>query len=158
MKHETQALNLANMMQKHVSYPTYDLTLPLVTVRSNKLKKLSVNDILLTGFDTLELLLMNGNTIYATMRLRSMGNAHGAEIYHLDEDAIKQIDSKKYKILKISFGTVQSKALEIGSTIDMTHVDLEKVTLIAENKIIAEGSLVNVDEEIAIQIKESELI
>ena len=48
---------------------------------------------------------------------------------------------------------MQSKALEIGSTIDITHVDLEKVTLVAEGKMIAEGSLVNVDEEIAIQIK-----
>jgi flagellar motor switch/type III secretory pathway protein FliN len=32
-------------------------------------------------------------------------------------------------------------------------VDLEQVTLLSEGKTIAEGSLVNVDEEIAIQIK-----
>ena len=153
MKHETQALNLAKMMQKHIDYPTYDLTLPLITVRSNKLKKLSVNDILLIGVDTLEFLLMDGNTVCAKMQPRTMENTHGVEIVYLDEDTIKQIDSKKYKILKISFGTVQSKALEIGSTIDITHVDLEKVTLVSEDKIIAEGSLVNVDEEIAIQIK-----
>lgn len=153
MKHETQAHHLARMMQKHIPYPTYELTLPLVTVRSNKLKKLSVNDILLIGVDVLELSLMNGNTICANMRLRSMKNAHGAEIVHLNEDTIKQLDGKKYKILKISFATVQSKVLEIGSAIDITHVDLEKVTLVSEGKTIAEGSLVNVDEEIAIQIK-----
>jgi hypothetical protein len=153
MKHETQALHLARMMQKHVSYPTYELTLPLVRVQSNKLKKINENDLLLTGIDRLELLLMNGNTIYATMRLRPMKNMHGAEIIHLAEDTIEQSDSKKYKILKISIGTVQSKALEIGSTIDITHIDLEKVTLVSEDKMIAEGSLVNVDEEIAIQIK-----
>ena len=129
MKHETQALHLARMMQKHVSYPTYELTLPLVKIQSNKLKKLNENDLLLTGIDRLELLLMNGNTIYATMRLRPMKNMHRAEIIHLAEDTIEQPDSKKYKILKISFGTVQSKALEIGSTIDITHVDLEKVNL-----------------------------
>ena len=153
MKHETQALHLARMMQKHVSYPTYELTLPLVKIQSNKLKKLNENDLLLTGIDRLELLLMNGNTIYATMRLRPMKNMHRAEIIHLAEDTIKQSDSKKYKVLKISFGTVQSKALEIGSRIDITHVDLDKVTLVSEDKMIAEGSLVNVDEEIAIQIK-----
>ncbi len=153
MRHETQAHHLARMMQKHILYPTYELTLPLVTVRSNKLKKLSVNDILLIGVDTLELSLMDGNTICANMRLRTMENVHGAEIVHVVEDTIKQLDSKKYKTLKISFGSVQSKVLEIGSTIDITHVDLEKVTLISEDKIIAEGSLVNVDEEIAIQIK-----
>ena len=43
--------------------------------------------------------------------------------------------------------------LELGSTIDITHIDMEKVSLTVEGKIIAEGSLVNVDEEIAIQIK-----
>ena len=153
MKHETQALHLANMMQKHVSYPTYELTLPLVKVRNNKLKKLNENDLLLTGIDRLELLLMNGNTIYATMRLRMLKNAHGAEIVHVAEDTIEQYDSKKYKTLNISFCRVQSKVLELGSTIDTTYLDLEKVSLSVEGKTIAEGSLVNVDEEIAIQIK-----
>jgi len=97
--------------------------------------------------------LVDGDTICANTRLKPMGNAHGAEIVYLTEDTIKQSDSKKYKTLKNSFGTVQSKALEIGSTIDITHLDLEKVTLVSEGKMIAEGSLVNVDEEIAIQIK-----
>ncbi|GIT97453.1 hypothetical protein [Sulfurovum sp. TSL1] len=153
MKHETQAFHLAKMMQRHVNYPTYDLTLPLVTVRSTKLKKLSVNDIILTGFDTLVLSLMNGNTICANIRLKPMHNVHQAEIVDVAEDTIEQSDSKKYKILKVSLGSVQTKALEIGSTIDITHVDLKNVALVSEGKMIAEGSLVNVDEEIAIQIK-----
>ncbi|MCO4844973.1 MAG: hypothetical protein KC427_03035 [Sulfurovum sp.] len=153
MKHETQALHLAKMMQKHTRYPTYELTLPFVMVGSNKLKKLSIDDVLLIGIDTLEFLLLEGDTICASTRLKPMGNTHGAEIVYLTEETIKQSGSKKYETLKISFGTVQSKAFEIGSTIDTTHVDLEKVTLVSEGKTIAEGSLVNVDEEIAIQIK-----
>jgi len=153
MKHETQALHLAKMMQKHTRYPMYELTLPLITVRNNKLKKLSVDDVLLTGFDRLEFLLIDRDTICANMQLKPMENTHGAEIVYLTEDTIKQSNSKKYKTLKILFGTVQSKALEIGSTIDITHINLEKVTILSEGKTIAEGSLVNVDEEIAIQIK-----
>jgi len=153
MKHETQALHLAKMMQKHTCYPTYELTLPLVTVRSNKLKKLSVGDVLLTGFDRLEFLLLDGDTICANTQLKSMKNTHGAEIVYLSKDTIKQSDSKKYKTLKISFATVQSKALELGSTIDITHVDLGKVSLVSDGKTIADGSLVNVDDEMAIQIK-----
>lgn len=82
-----------------------------------------------------------------------MPNTYEAEIVDILEDTIKQYDNKKYKVLKISFGTVQSKALKPGSTIDITDVDLEQVTLVSEGKPIAEGSLVNVDEEIAIQIK-----
>jgi len=153
MKHETQALHLAKMMQKHLPYKSYDLTLPLVTVRSNKLKNLSLNDILLTGFDRLELLLMDENRICAKIRFRSMHHTHEVEIVDIVEESIKQYDNKKYKILKISFGTVQSKALKIGSMIDITDIDLKQVMLVSEGKPIAEGSLVNVDEEIAIQIK-----
>ena len=153
MKHETQALHLAKMMQKHTRYPEYELTLPLVTVRSNKLKKLSVDDIFLIGFDRLEFLLLDSETIYANTRLKPMENTHEVEIVYLQKDTIKQSNSKKYKTLKISFGTVQSKALELGSTIDITHIDLEKTSLISDGKTIAEGTLVNVDEEMAIQIK-----
>ena len=153
MKHETQALHLAKMMQKHICYPTYELTLPLIAVRSNKLKKLSVDDVLLIGLDTLEFVLIDGDTICANVLFKKTGNTHGTEIISLSGDTLKQSDSKKYKTLKISFGTVQSKALELGSTIDIRHIDVEKVSLTVEGKIIAEGSLVNVDEEIAIQIK-----
>ena len=153
MKSETQALHLAKMMQRHIQNPSYELVLPLVMIQSKKLKKLSVDDVLLTGFDRLELLLMDEDTVCADMRLKHMGNRLRAEIIHLSEDTIKQTNSKKYKNLKISFGTVQSKVLEVGHMIDITDMDLEKVTLVSKGITIAEGSLVNVNNEIAIQIK-----
>ena len=43
--------------------------------------------------------------------------------------------------------------LEAGHLIDITHIDLESVNLVLNDTIIAEGSLVNVDDEIAIKIK-----
>jgi hypothetical protein len=153
MKDETQASHLAKMMQTHTRYPMYELALPLFQVRSNKLKKLNVDDVILAGFNTLEFVLIDGDIICANVLFKQMENAHGTEIFYLSEDLIKQSDSKKYETLKISFGTVQSKVLEVGHTIDITHIDLEKVSLVLEAKTIAEGSLVKVDEEIAIQIK-----
>lgn len=154
MKSETQALHLARVMQRHMHTPSYEVVLPLVMVQSKKLKKLSVDDVLLTGFDKLEILLIDGDIICANMQLKQMGVASEIAISKLTKETIKQSDSKKYETLKISFGSVQSKALELGQTIDITHIDLEKVTLVLKDKTIAEGSLVTVDEEIAIQIKE----
>ncbi len=153
MKSETQALHLARIMQEHTRYPSYDLAFSPMMVRSKSLKKLSVDDVLLIGLDTLEFVLIDGDTICANLLLKQTGNTHGPEIVSLEEDTVKQSDSKKYKTLNVSFDRVQSKVLELGSTIDITHIDLEKVSLTVEGKIIAEGSLVNVDEEIAIQIK-----
>ena len=153
MKSETQALHLARMMQKHTRYPSYDLAFSPIMIRSKSLKKLSVDDVLLIGLDTLELVLVDGDTICANVRLKQTENIHVTEIVSLGKDTIKQTDSKKYKILKVSFGTVKSKALELGSKIDITHVDFKKVNLVSGGQMIAEGSLVNVDDEMAIQIK-----
>ncbi len=154
MKSETQALHLARIMQRHMHTPSYEVVLPLVMVQSKKLKKLSVDDVLLTGFDKLEILLIDGDIICANMQLKQTGAASEIAISKLTKETIKQCDSKKYETLKISFGSVQMKALELGQTIDITHIDLEKVTLVLKDKTIAEGFLVTVDEEIAIQIKE----
>ena len=153
MKSETQALHLEKMMQRHIRYPSYALALPLVMVQRKKLKALSVGDVLLAGIDTLEFLLIGQNTICATMRLKKMHTRYGVEIIDLVQETIDYSSGKKYETLSIVFGNVQSKALEIGHMIDISHIDLNGVTLVLEGKTIAEGALVNVDEEIAIQIK-----
>ena len=152
MKSETQAFHLAKMMQDHTLYPKYELTLPLVTIRSKKIKNLFLNDVLLLGLNVLEFVLMDTERICANVVLKDIENIHELEIINLDEDTLYPIDSKKYEALKLSFGTVQSKVLEVGHTIDITHIDLGKVSLVSEDKKLAEGSLINVDNEIAIKI------
>lgn len=153
MKSETQAFHLAKMMQDHTHYPKYELALPLVSIRSKNLKKLSLDDVLLLGLNVLEFVLMDAESMCANVVLKDMENIHELEIVHLDEDTVYPVDSKKYDTLRLSFGTVQSKVLEVGETIDITHIDLGYVTLLSENKKLAEGSLINVDNEIAIKIE-----
>ena len=153
MKRETQALHLAKMMQDHIKGPSYEFALPLVMISNKKLKKLSVEKILLTGFDALEYILIDKDGIRANMQLKKLQNAYNTEIVDLQRSSIEQYDSKKYEIVKFSFGRVHSKVLEPGHMIDITHIDLESVNLIVNDKTIAEGTLVNVDDEIAIKIK-----
>ena len=153
MNSETQAMRLARLVQRHIQSPKYELVLPSVMIQSKKLKKLSSGDLILTGFDRLDLLLMDGEKICANAQLKKRDMVYSTEIVKLPKDTEKQSDSKKYKNLKISFGKVQSKVLEIGQRIDITHLDLERVTLVSKGKRVAEGSLVSVDKEIAIEIK-----
>jgi len=152
MKSETQAFHLAKMMQDHTLYTKYELTLPLVSVRSKKLKNLSVDDVLLLDLNVLEFVLMDAEKMCANVLLKEIENIHELEISDVAKDMLGTIDSKKYQTLKLSFGTVQSKVLEVGEMIDITHIDLGKVTLVSEDKKLAEGSLINVDNEIAIKI------
>ena len=153
MRSETQALHLVRVMQKHIQNPSYELALSPVMIPKKKLKQLSVNDLLLTGFETLELVLIDGDTICANIALKKIDNLYKTEIIDLRQDSIEQSDSKKYKTIKISFGTVQSKVLEAGKMIDISQIDLESVKLVQKNKTIAAGSLAIVDGEIAIQIE-----
>ena len=152
MKSETQAFHLAKMMQDHTHYPKYELALPLVSVRSKKLKNLSLDDVLLLGLNVLEFVLMDAESMCGNVVLKDMENIHELEIIHMDEDTSYPIDSKKYDTLKLSFGIVQSKVLDLGHRIDITQLDLKKVDLMVEDKKLAEGSLINVDNEIAIKI------
>lgn len=153
MKSETQAVRLARLVQRHIQSTKYELVLPSVIIQSKKLKKLSRGDLLLTGFDRLDLLLMDGEKTCANAQLKKRDKRYSTEIVDLAIETEKQSYSKKYKKLIISFGKVQSNVLEPGQAIDITHLDMERVTLVSKGKRVAEGSLVSVDKEIAIEIE-----
>ncbi len=65
-----------------------------------------------------------------------------------------QSNSKKYEVVEFSFGVIQSRTLEVGHQIETAQLNLQEVLLHVNGKNIAKGSLVNVDEEIAVQIDE----
>lgn len=154
MKGETQAVHLAKIMQKHKLYPEYELALPFVKIKRTMLKKLSHGDVLLLGLDHLELILLLEEKICANVVINEAHNSLKIKIMSIEEDPIETNDSKKYEVLKCSFGMLQSRKLEIGHKIDIAQLNLEETKLFVEDKNIADGMLVKVDDEIAIKIKE----
>ncbi len=154
MRGETQALHLEKMMQKHKLYPEYELALPPIQVKKNSLQKLSKGDILLLGLDRLEMILLEEGNISANVVLNESENGSKIKIIKLNRSATEQPNSKKYEIVEFSFGVIQSRTLEVGHQIETTQLNLQEVLLHVNGKNIAKGSLVNVDEEIAVQIDE----
>ena len=152
MNGETQANRLAQLMQKNGHLPTYELTLPSVLVRHTQIKKLLVDDILLLGQNSLVSTLLVNNKICANMILTKHNNRHTLQIVKMQETPIKTTDSKKYGRIKLLLGTVQSRSLDVGHMIDIAQVNFEKVTLMHKEKKIATGTLINVDNEIAVKI------
>ena len=152
MKAETQAIHLAKMMKNYIHTTQYELTLPLVTVRSSKLKKLSIKDVLRLDLKVLELVLIKGDTICADLVLKNLNGMVVSEIIQLHKKTLLTNDSNKYEIIKLSFGECHMNSLEVGNSLDMAQFDLEKITLILGDKKIAEGSLINSDNEIAVKI------
>ncbi len=154
MKGETQAIHLEKMMQKHKLYPEYELALSPIEVKKNSIKKLTKGEVFLLGLDSLNLILIEEGEICANAVIKKSENSSKLKIIQLKRSTIKQGDSKKYETIKISFGMIQVRKLEIGHTIGITSLNLQEVTLVVDDENIAKGSLVNVDEEIALQIDE----
>ena len=152
MRGETQSVHLAEMMQKHKLYPEYELVLPLLLVKKNNLKKLSKGNVLLLGVDHLNLKLLKDDEIYGNVKIEESENSRKIKIIDIQKYTELSNHSKKYEIVKCSFYFLQSRSFEVDHKIDISSLNLEKVNLIIDNKKIAEGKLVNVDEEIAIEI------
>ena len=152
MKSETQALHLAKMMQKYIHTPEYELALPFVRIRKSILKKLSVNDVLLLDVNVLEFILVEDNIIYADLALQHVEGNYEIVVTHLHNKAIVYNESRKYETLKLSFGKCEIKSFEVGKCLKLSLFDLEKIMLISDGEKIAEGSLVNVDNELGLKI------
>ncbi|HHD79668.1 MAG TPA: hypothetical protein ENK98_08585 [Epsilonproteobacteria bacterium] len=152
MKAETQAHALASLVQQKKHYPEYELILPSFEVKQSSLKKLDVGDVLLVGLDMFTLLLVSSSDICAHVKIVNEENMYKLKITNLEKDTLKQVHTKKYEILKCSFGMLQSRKLEVGYKVSISQLDLQKVRLFVKEKNIAEARLVEVDDEIAIEI------
>ena len=156
MKAETQANALASLVQKKKKYPEYELALPLFDVKQSRLKKLEIGDVLLVGLDHLELVLFVDDEMCANVMMYTVENTQKIKITYLHKDTLEQVHTKKYETIKCSFGRLQSRKLEVGYKVSISQLNLQEVKLFVKGKNIAEGTLVKVDDEIAIQITKVE--
>jgi len=154
MKAENQALHLERLMQKHQVHPEYELCLPPVAVRKNLLKKLSRGDVILLGMEEMEIVLVSEGSICANAILISYGESMTVQIAEPVQEAVNSLDSKKYKKLFVSLGSVRSRMVEAGHKIETASMDPDDISLIVGQKKIATARLVIVDDEIAVEIKE----
>ena len=156
MHGETQANRLASLMQKHKSLPSYELALPLVTVQSSSLDNLEVDDVLLLRLEVFECILLNNDILYANVIPVHEKRRVMIKVLDMVNRKVLKTQRKEHEVLKLSFGTVQSRILEAGHMIDVSHMDLETVSLMRKKKKIATASLVNVDGKIAVKIDKVE--
>jgi len=152
MKAETQANSLASLVQTKKKYPEYELALLPFEVKQSKLKKLELGDVLLVGLNQLELVLFKEIEMCANVSMFRDENTQKIKIEYLHKNTIKEEHTKKYEKVKCSFGRIQSRKLEVGYKVSISQLNLQEVMLSVKGKNIAEGTLVKVDDEIAIQV------
>jgi hypothetical protein len=153
MRGDTQANRLEVMMQKHHFYPEYTLSLPPFEMKKSALKALKKGDILLLGLDRLTLVLLDIKGVCAEVMIEDHNSIDRLKIIALCKDPAEHV-SKKYQLVTVSFGEIQSRKLEVGHVIGTMDLNFDDLSIVVEQKKIAQGSLVNVENKIALQINE----
>lgn len=151
MRGDTQANRLEMMMQMHQRYPNYILALPLFEVKKSILKKLSPGDILFLGMDQLSLVLLDDKGEHAEVVLEEHKGMSRLTITEVKEHSEERV-SKKYQIVTVSFGEYQSRKIEAGHVIGIMDIPFDELSIETEGKKIAQGSLINVEGKICVQI------
>jgi hypothetical protein len=158
-KGETQTLHLQKMMQRHKVYPEYTLTLPLFSMKKKALKKLERGEVLLLGLDFLDLMFVKEGKMYAKAVQENVGKSVKIEITSVEETSMDPDDNKKYETVLATLSKVQCRVLEVGHKVEVSMEELTEVDLFLmfeepQSQKFARGTLVTVDDEIAIEITE----
>ena len=156
MHREKQANRLVTLMQQKAHLPSYELALPLVTVKSSAIARLKVKDIFLLGLTHFEAILLKDAQVYADVILSIKNGRHYLKIEKNDTHKVDTKQSQKYEKLLFSLGMVKSRTLDVGHLIDISQLKLHKVTVIQNDKKIAEGTLINVEGVLAVQMDKVE--
>jgi hypothetical protein len=155
MQTEGQARRLERLMQRRLVYTDYTLCFPPVFIRKRAFKRLQPGDLLLLGMAYLKTFLWSKEAGYTRVEmLPSNGRCQIVQQGHTMEEETEKVYSKKYKHIKIVLGTLQSGTLATGHQIETASIDYRNVTLYVEERHLADGKLVVVDDEIAVQITE----
>jgi hypothetical protein len=154
MRGETQALLLEKLMQNKKVHPEYELSLPFFKLKKTDFKRLSKADILLLGLDKIKLILVYSDLKYANVELIKDKNILELEVISIDKTLMLPSLKSKYEIVKSSLAILSIEQLDIGVRLDVSKIDFENVRLVVNgsNRQI-EGKLVEVEGEIAIEIK-----
>ncbi len=153
-KSEMQSVNLEDIMQKHKVHPEYNIALPKFYVKKNSLAKLTKGDVLLVGLSEIELFLMQNSIYYAKVVLESVADVVKLCIVTLEDIEKQTISNKKQEVVICSFCKIQCRKLEVNHKIEISSFHTDNMELLIDNKKLAQATLVNVDNEIAIEIKE----
>ena len=153
MRGKTQAERLTKMVKNYQLYDHYKLALPLIEVKSSTLESLKEGDIFLLGSEYLSLVLLEGQKVYADL-LPVGTQGYCFEVTAAEDENVTK--SPKCQILILALDKILRKRFEIGDIVKIRDILFDKINIWTNDTKIAEGSLINVDGKIALQIDKVE--
>ncbi len=150
MKVETQASRLERMMRQKRKEQLCEVALPPVQLKRSTLKALEAGDLLLLEMTRFEIVFVEEHSVFAKgVPLNEGGEC---EVTLLEKPEILE-HTKKYETLLPTLGSLESDRVRKGATVDISHLELTRVTLERANESVAEGKLVEYEGTIAIKIE-----
>ena len=155
MRAETQADRLERLFNARKVYPEYRLTFGPFEIKKSALKSLETGDVFLLGASTQELVLLRESTVCARVMLEESAKGIRIRVISTLRESLKN-DTKKYQRVEVVLGLLQSRKLELDHTIEAKDIRLDRLDIVVNGEKIAQGSLVKIDGETAVQIDKVE--
>ena len=150
MRVNRQALGLSQMMRNQKKATSFDIALPLMQMKSSVWDNISIGDIIKLGVDDVAFVLVYDYEPLAKLAVKE-DNIVFSNVMLKSKDLI---DTKKYKIIKASLCQMDIPEQIEEMNLPLEYIDFSRITLSCVDETIAEGSLVRVDDVLAIKVKE----
>ena len=152
---DAQARQLIAMMNCTPVLSRLEVCLPPFEIKRSSLEKLARGDILVLPTQRLEVAIYGeGDHIVAYGLYGNYSDIPSILIVEHSPKPLSPNDSKKYELLKISFGGVEKRELVQGKIVKLHQDKMYDATLYRGKEQIAYASLVQVDKKAALQIRE----
>ncbi len=152
---EVQAKRLMEMMHYTPLSQYLGVSLLPLHVKNSSLNMLTVGDVILLPIHKMEVMIHDDNgSILANGLYGNYKNIPSVLVESIYKESLNTSDSKKYKKLRISLGTIERRELERGKIMALHQDSNYDATLYRDNKILAQALLVQIDQKIALHIKE----
>jgi len=151
---ETQIKRLMKMMN-NIPISTYlEVYLQPIQIKKKSIEKISQGDIILLKTKDIIIDIVEDDNIIARGIYGNYNETPSILIDDFPKDIKSIKKSKKYHILKIFLGTIESSELDKGKIVKVTNDKEHHISLFLKDRLVAKARLVDIDREIALQIDE----
>ena len=148
----TQALRLRELVRQRKGLLSYTLSLSPVEVKRGALKRVAKGDLILLKTKVPSLCLCRDGKVAASCELLIEADRKRVRVTALTERSKQKPESKKYEVLFPQITEVETPEVAVDDLIDISDVDMSKISLTSRGREVASGHLVVVEKRIAVMI------
>jgi len=155
---DSQMQRLRQLMHKTNQASYLQVVLAPITLKKSALKKLQIGDIIPLNTSTIELLLLDNNTILAKAEYGLLEKQPSIYISSIqtDNELLPTQKEKKYKQILLSLGRIKKEQLLPDTTLILEKTSFYDIELYDKERVVAEANFVVLESGVGVQVERVE--